>query len=97
MSNNFSDAQLAELGDVGLGMLACDYYAYTIDNQPNKDFIAGYQKLYPGRVPDSAGLWRLAGRHDVLEGSEGHRWRHHACQGHRGHVEHERWTRRPAR
>ena len=65
MSNNFSDAQLAELGDIGLGMLACDYYAYTIDNALNKEFIAGYQKLYPGEYPDPAGLRRLAGRHAV--------------------------------
>jgi len=60
MSNNFSDAQLAELGDVGLGMIACDYYAYTIDNQANKDFIAGYQKLYPGEypTPQGYGAWQ---------------------------------------
>ncbi len=30
MSNNYSDAQLAELGDIALGMIACDYYAWTI-------------------------------------------------------------------
>jgi len=60
MSNNFSDAQLAELGDVGLGMIACDYYAYTIDNQANKDFIAGYEKLYPGEypTPQGYGAWQ---------------------------------------
>ena len=60
MSNNFSDEQLAELGDVGLGMIACDYYAYTIDNQANKDFIAGYQKLYPGQypTPQGYGAWQ---------------------------------------
>jgi branched-chain amino acid transport system substrate-binding protein len=60
MSNNFSDAQLAELGDAGLGMLACDYYAYTIDNQPNKDFIAAYEKLYPGEkpTPQGYGAWQ---------------------------------------
>jgi branched-chain amino acid transport system substrate-binding protein len=60
MSNNFSDAQLAELGDIGLGMIACDYYAYTIDNQANKDFIAGYQKLYPGEfpTPQGYGAWQ---------------------------------------
>ena len=60
MSNNFSDAQLAELGDIGLGMLACDYYAYTIDNAPNKEFIAAYQKLYPGEypTPQGYGAWQ---------------------------------------
>ncbi len=60
MSNNFSDDQLAELGDIGLGMLACDYYAYTLDNQPNKDFIAAYEKLYPGEkpTPQGYGAWQ---------------------------------------
>ena len=60
MSNNFSDAQLAELGDIGLGMIACDYYAYTIDNQQNKDFIAAYEKLYPGEkpTPQGYGAWQ---------------------------------------
>jgi branched-chain amino acid transport system substrate-binding protein len=48
MSNNFSDAQLAELGDMSLGMIACDYYAYTLDNPLNKEFVAAYEKLYPG-------------------------------------------------
>lgn len=60
MSNNFSDEQLAELGDPGLGMLACDYYAYTIDNPQNKEFIAAYQKLYPGEnpTPQGYGAWQ---------------------------------------
>ncbi len=68
MSNNFSDAQLAELGDVGLGMLACDYYAYTIDNQMNKDFIAGYQKLYPNEFPTPQGYGAWQGIMLYLEG-----------------------------
>jgi branched-chain amino acid transport system substrate-binding protein len=60
MSNNFSDAQLAELGDPGLGMIAVDYYAYTVENQLNKDFIAAYQKLYPGEspTPQAYGAWQ---------------------------------------
>jgi len=47
MSNNYTDAQLAELGDISLGMIACDYYAYTIDNPVNKEFVAAFEKLYP--------------------------------------------------
>jgi branched-chain amino acid transport system substrate-binding protein len=60
MSNNFSDAQLAELGDIGKGMIACDYYAYTIDNPQNKAFIAAYQELYPGEypTPQAYGAWQ---------------------------------------
>jgi branched-chain amino acid transport system substrate-binding protein len=56
MSNNFSDEQLKELGDLGLGMVACDYYAYTLDNPLNKEFIAAYQKLYPGENPTPQGF-----------------------------------------
>jgi branched-chain amino acid transport system substrate-binding protein len=60
MSNNFSDAQLAELGDVALGMLACDYYAYTLDNALNDDFVAAYEQLYPGEkpTPQGYGAWQ---------------------------------------
>ena len=60
MSNNFSDAQLAELGDISLGMIACDYYAWTVDNQMNKDFIAAYGKLYNGEkpTPQAYGAWQ---------------------------------------
>ena len=60
MSNNFSDAQLAELGEPGLGMIACDYYAYTVDNPLNDEFIQGYQNLYPGEypTPQAYGAWQ---------------------------------------
>ncbi|OFW60728.1 MAG: hypothetical protein A2133_03755, partial [Actinobacteria bacterium RBG_16_64_13] len=68
MSNNFSDAQLAELGDVGLGMLACDYYAYTIDNAENEEFIAAYQKLYPGEFPTPQGYGAWQGVMMYIEG-----------------------------
>ena len=87
MSNNFTDAQLAELGDISLGMIACDYYAYTIDNPVNKEFVAAFEKLYPGQGgPNSAGLWRLAGRDDVPRGTESRRGRHDAFEGHPGHC-----------
>lgn len=60
MSNNFSDEQLAELGDMGAGMIACDYYAYTLDNPLNKEFIAAFEKLYPGQkpTPQAYGSWQ---------------------------------------
>ena len=60
MSNNFSDAQLAELGDIALGMIACDYYAWTVDNAMNKDFIAAYGKLFNGEkpTPQAYGAWQ---------------------------------------
>jgi branched-chain amino acid transport system substrate-binding protein len=48
------------MGDIGLGMLACDYYAYTIDNAANQEFIAAYEKLYPGEkpTPQGYGAWQ---------------------------------------
>jgi branched-chain amino acid transport system substrate-binding protein len=60
MSNNFSDAQLAELGDIALGMIACDYYAWTIDNPLNAEFIAAYEKLFNGEkpTPQAYGSWQ---------------------------------------
>lgn len=68
MSNNFSDAQLAELGDVGLGMIACDYYAYTLDNSANDALIAGYQELYPDEYPTPQGYGAWQGVMMYLEG-----------------------------
>jgi ABC-type branched-subunit amino acid transport system substrate-binding protein len=68
MSNNFSDAQLAELGDTGLGMIACDYYGYTIDNPQNQEFIAGFQKLYPTEYPTPQGYGAWQGVMMYIEG-----------------------------
>lgn len=60
MSNNFSDEQLAELGDMGAGMVACDFYAWTLDNAANKEFVAAFEKLYPGEkpAPQAYGGWQ---------------------------------------
>jgi branched-chain amino acid transport system substrate-binding protein len=51
MSNNFSEQQLADLGQLGVGMVACDFYSPQIENDQNKAFVAAYQKLYPGEYP----------------------------------------------
>jgi len=51
MANNFSEQQLADLGQLGVGMVACDFYSPEIDNPANDEFVAGYQKLYPGEYP----------------------------------------------
>ena len=68
MSNNYSDAQLAELGDISLGMIACDYYAWTIDNKMNKEFIEAYGKLYNGEKPTPQGYGAWQGVMLYLEG-----------------------------
>jgi branched-chain amino acid transport system substrate-binding protein len=51
MANNFSEQQLADLGQLGVGMVACDFYSPEIDNPANDAFVAAYQKLYPGEYP----------------------------------------------
>jgi branched-chain amino acid transport system substrate-binding protein len=51
MSNNFSEQQLADLGQLSLNMIACDFYSPQLDNEANKAFVAAYQKLYPGEYP----------------------------------------------
>ena len=60
MSNNYSDEQLTELGDMGVGMVACDFYAWTLDNAANKDFVAAYGKLNNGEkpTPQAYGGWQ---------------------------------------
>ena len=47
MSNNYTDPLLAQLGDMSLGMIACDYYAYTLTTPGNSDFVAAFEKLFP--------------------------------------------------
>jgi branched-chain amino acid transport system substrate-binding protein len=56
MANNFSREQLAELGDLGVGMVACDIYVDTLDNPENQAFVAKYQELYPGEYPMPQGF-----------------------------------------
>ena len=68
MSNNYSDAQLAELGDIALGMIACDYYAWTVDNASNKAFIEAYGKLFKGEKPTPQAYGAWAGVMLYLEG-----------------------------
>jgi len=61
MANNFSREQLAELGDMGVGMVACDIYADTLDNPENEAFVAKYQELYPGEFPMPQGYGAAQG------------------------------------
>ena len=79
-----------------LGMIACDYYAWTVDNQQNKDFVAAYEKLYPGEKPTPQGYGGVAGRHDVRQGSGSHQGRRDSGEDHRGHGNHDHGHRRPA-
>lgn len=61
MANNFSREQLAELGDEGVGMVACDIYVDSLDNPENDAFVAKYQELYPGEYPMPQGFQTALG------------------------------------
>ncbi len=52
-SSNYSESQLEYLQALGLNvdMIACDVYTPMLDNAANSEFIAAYQKLYPGDYP----------------------------------------------
>jgi branched-chain amino acid transport system substrate-binding protein len=51
MSNNFSEQQLADLGDLGLDMVACDFYSPELDNAANTAFVDAYRKMWDGAYP----------------------------------------------
>ena len=48
----------------------------------------GLPEAVSGRVPAAAGLRRLPGGRALPAGRQGRRWRHDACDAHRGHVDH---------
>ena len=51
MSNNFSEQQLADLGQLGVGMVACDFYSPQIENDLNTKFVEAYKAKYDGAYP----------------------------------------------
>ncbi len=51
MANNFDREQLGDLGDMSVGMVACDIYVDSVDNSENKAFVEKYQEFYPGEYP----------------------------------------------
>jgi hypothetical protein len=62
MSSNYSEAQLAYLGALGLGLgiIASDCYTPMLDSAQNILFISQYQELYPGEypTPEAFGGWQ---------------------------------------
>jgi branched-chain amino acid transport system substrate-binding protein len=51
MCNNFSEPQLADLGDLGVGMVGGDFYTPEIDNEMNKAFVDAYKAKWDGEYP----------------------------------------------
>jgi branched-chain amino acid transport system substrate-binding protein len=45
--------QIAEIGDDGLGIITCEAYVWTIDNQKNQAFVKAYQDRW-GELPSGA-------------------------------------------
>jgi ABC-type branched-subunit amino acid transport system substrate-binding protein len=62
VSSNYSEAQLKYLGALGLGLgiVSCDCYSPMLGNTLNTQFIAQYQRLYPGEypTPEAFGGWQ---------------------------------------
>ncbi len=51
MAGNFSEPQLADLGQLGVNMVGCDFYAAELDTPANQEFVDAYMQLYPGEYP----------------------------------------------
>lgn len=51
MANNIVEPVLADLGDLGLGMIACDIYSPQIDSELNKAFVEKYREMWKGEYP----------------------------------------------
>ena len=59
MSNNFSEQQLADLGQLGLDMVACDFYSPEINNDLNTTFVEAYKAKWNAYPPPQAfGGWQ---------------------------------------
>jgi branched-chain amino acid transport system substrate-binding protein len=51
MCNNFSEPQLRDLGELGVGMVGGDFYTPEIDNELNKAFVEAYKAKWDGEYP----------------------------------------------
>jgi branched-chain amino acid transport system substrate-binding protein len=54
MSNNFYEQQLADLGQLGIGMVACDFYSPEIKNDLNTKFVDAYVAKWNAYPPAQA-------------------------------------------
>ena len=59
MASNLTEPQLADLGDVSLGLIGGEFYSPEIDNPMNQQFVEAYKAKYGGEYPtmQSFGAW----------------------------------------
>ena len=52
MADDLQEPVMQELGDLSLGIIGSDHYLSTVDNELNKKFVAEYDKMWPGELPN---------------------------------------------
>ncbi len=52
MADDLQEPVMQELGDLALGIVGSDHYLSTVDNELNNKFVALYDQLYPGELPN---------------------------------------------
>jgi len=59
MASNLTESQLADLGDVGVGLVGGEFYSPEIDTPLNKTFVEAYRAQWDGEYPtmQSFGAW----------------------------------------
>ena len=59
MASNLTEPQLADLGEVGLGLIGGEFYSPEIDNPMNKKFVEDYKARWNGEYPtmQTFGAW----------------------------------------
>lgn len=59
MASNLSEPQLADLGDLAIGLIGGEFYSPEIDTPMNKDFVEMYRAKWNGEYPtmQSFGAW----------------------------------------
>jgi branched-chain amino acid transport system substrate-binding protein len=52
MADDLQEPVMQELGDLSLGIIGSDHYLSTVDNELNNKFVAEYEKMWPGELPN---------------------------------------------
>jgi len=52
MADDLQEPTMQELGDMAVGIVGEDHYLSTMDNELNKKFVAEYEKMWPGELPN---------------------------------------------
>jgi branched-chain amino acid transport system substrate-binding protein len=52
MADDLQEPTMQELGEISLGIIGEDHYLSTMDNELNKKFVAEYEAMWPGELPN---------------------------------------------